>query len=200
MKKIISELYQKYPLLFIIVVFLLLYALTVFLMRRATLNRKISVYTKSDKEIMQNSYLDRDDFPRGIRNNNPGNLRKTSIPWKGKIAGTDPSFEQFETFVWGLRAKILDIRNDIQKDGTNTINKLISEFAPPSENNTGGYIDQVCQYMSYTPDQILTGEREEMRRLSKIIIRIENGNPQTYIGRTEWFDDRTFDVAWDLSL
>lgn len=33
--------------------------------------------------------------PRGIRNNNPMNLRISSNAWRGKIPGTDKSFETF---------------------------------------------------------------------------------------------------------
>lgn len=200
MKKI-AEFYQKYPLMFILGIFLIVWGITVYLMNRKALADKVKNYSANNADIMTLSYLGRNTFPRGIRNNNPGNLQKTSIPWKGKISpSTDVRFEQFETFVWGLRAKIRDIRNDIRLDGTNTIRKLIYEYAPPHENNTNSYINRVSAYTGIGPDAILTGSKEEIRKLSKIICQVENGNSQPHIGRTEWFDDQMFDVAWDLSL
>jgi hypothetical protein len=81
---------------------------------------------------------------RGIRNNNPGNLRKTGIPWLGKVVpGTDASFEQFKTMPYGIRAMLLDIIGK-HKRGLNTIQELISVWAPPVENDTSGYINSVA--------------------------------------------------------
>jgi hypothetical protein len=200
MKQYITNLYQKYPLLFIVGVFLIIWGLTVYLMKKATLKKKVENYTGSRPDIMNLSYLGRTDLPRGIRNNNPGNLVKTSIPWQGKVSpSTDSRFEQFEGFVWGLRAKIRDIVGDIKNKNQNTIRKLITAFAPPFENNTANYIQRVSAYTGIGADTLLTGSKEEIRKLSKIICVVENGNPQPKIGRTEWYDDATFDVAWDLA-
>ena len=41
---------------------------------------------------------------RGIRNNNPGNIRKDGSVWRGEVAGPDKSFKTFETMAWGIRA------------------------------------------------------------------------------------------------
>lgn len=91
---------------------------------------------------------------RGVRNNNPGNLRLTGIAWKGKVPNaenTDREFEQFRDgggypgHVWGLRALYMDVRGDVLRDGLNTVTKLIHSYAPPSENNTRAYIDAVAR-------------------------------------------------------
>lgn len=42
--------------------------------------------------------------PRGIENHNPGNLIKTTIPWKGKIECKDKQFECFNSNESGIRA------------------------------------------------------------------------------------------------
>lgn len=83
--------------------------------------------------------------PRGIRNNNPCNLRLTKIAWQGKIPNaqnTDGAFEQFQSPFYGFRAAALDLKSDWGK-GKRTITALISEFAPPNENNTQSYISKV---------------------------------------------------------
>ena len=49
--------------------------------------------------------LDKSAMPRGIRNHNPGNLRKSNDPWQGLAPDqTDPDFLQFESSKWGIRA------------------------------------------------------------------------------------------------
>ncbi|CAD0006566.1 hypothetical protein [Flavobacterium salmonis] len=101
------------------------------------------------------SFLGRKDLTRGIRNNNPGNLVLTNITWQGKIPNsqnTDGHFEQFTEVKYGIRAMLRDLTNDISK-GKNTIRKLITEYAPPSENDTQKYIDVISKSVGLTPDQ-----------------------------------------------
>ena len=43
--------------------------------------------------------------PRGIRNNNPGNIRKSNVKWQGLAAEqTDGAFYQFTRPEYGIRA------------------------------------------------------------------------------------------------
>jgi hypothetical protein len=105
------------------------------------------------------SFLGRKDLTRGIRNNNPGNLRNFNIPWQGKIPvnqNTDykKEFDQFTEVKYGIRAMLRDLTNDIDK-GKNTIRKLISAYAPPSENDTQKYIDVVAKAVGLAPDQTI---------------------------------------------
>jgi hypothetical protein len=200
LKSAIKDLYGSHPLIIIIGVFILLWLIAVIVMKKATQAAKLASAKQNHPDVMTLSYLGQSSYPRGIRNNNPGNLVKTSIPWQGKKSpSSDSRFEQFTAFVWGLRAQIRDVRGDITNKGQNTIRKLITAYAPAFENNTSGYINQVTNGMNMNADTLLTGSKEEIRKLLKIINRVENGNPQSYIGRTEWFDDTTFDVAWDLA-
>lgn len=114
--------------------------------------------------------------PRGIRNNNPGNLVITSIDWKGKVPvaqNTDKTFEQFTQPLWGVRAMFMDVRGDIEKDGLNTIRKLITAYAPPKENNTAAYIQSVVNRVGIGADaRILPAH---YLNLLKAIIQHENG-------------------------
>lgn len=122
------------------------------------------------------SYLGRADLPRGLRNNNPGNLIKTSIPWVGKITpGTDARFEQFKSLEDGTRAMLMDIINDITKDGKDTIKKLITEYAPPHENNTAAYINQVSKATGLKPDEKIVLSDTFLRNIAQVINQVENG-------------------------
>jgi len=88
--------------------------------------------------------------PRGLRNNNPGNLRATDIPWQGKV-GNDGSFEQFATPEDGLRAAAKNLVAGASK-GANTIRTAIARWAPPSENDTDAYIQRVSSALGVDPD------------------------------------------------
>ncbi len=114
--------------------------------------------------------------PRGIRNHNPGNLVLTTIAWKGKVPNaqnTDGKFEQFTSPLWGIRAMFMDVRGDIEKDGLNTIRKLITSYAPAFENNTAAYIQSVVNQIGIGPDtKILPSNYPN---LLKAIIKHENG-------------------------
>lgn len=90
--------------------------------------------------------------PRGIRNNNPLNIRKGNN-WKGERPHqTDKAFEEFETMQYGIRAGFIILRKYISGyfglcDKINTIEKIIRRWAPPSENATQKYIDFVASDM-----------------------------------------------------
>lgn len=117
------------------------------------------------------------DFPRGLRNNNPGNLIKTSEPWNGKVPhskNTDSRFEQFIELRYGIRAKMRDLITDINK-GKNTIAKIIAEFAPDIENDTNSYINSVAKMVGLgmnTP--IKTISEDLLIALCKAISFVEN--------------------------
>jgi hypothetical protein len=103
------------------------------------------------------NYLGRKELTRGIRNNNPGNLVLTNISWQGKIPNTqntDKHFEQFTEVKYGIRAMLRDLTNDIDK-GKNTVRKLITEYAPPSENDTQKYIEVISKAVGLDPDQTI---------------------------------------------
>ncbi|WP_084646208.1 hypothetical protein [Marinimicrobium agarilyticum] len=116
------------------------------------------------------------DQKRGIRNNNPGNLVITDIPWNGKVPNaqnTDGRYEQFTDPVWGIRAMILDVVGDINQDGLNTLEKLISVYAPEHENDTAAYIAHLSQKLGIATDAPIT--QQHYRPLVEAIILHENG-------------------------
>lgn len=116
-------------------------------------------------------------MPRGIRNNNPGNIKKNGIPWKGLVRDerqTDPVFFIFAAPHWGIRAIGKDLTTDYNRDGQKTIRALISEYAPGSENNTGSYINAVSKETGLSPDAVLDLDRD-LPSLVAAIIRHENG-------------------------
>ena len=117
--------------------------------------------------------------PRGLRNNNPGNIRITKDKWQGlKPVQEDKEFSQFTEMKWGYRALIRTLQNYRRRHGCQTIADFISRWAPPSENNTGGYISRVCKEMqvpnSFVPD---VDDKATMCAFAAAISQVENGVP-----------------------
>ena len=79
---------------------------------------------------------------RCIRNNNPLNIRRGTARWKGmSMRDDDEDFEQFETMVYGWRAAFILLgRTYYEKYHLNTIQKIISRWAPACENKTDAYM------------------------------------------------------------
>lgn len=86
--------------------------------------------------------------PRGIRNNNPLNLEYH--PGEG-ATGSDGRFATFGSMPAGVAAgERLLLRYEDQ--GYDTISKIISRWAPASENDTAAYIADVSRETGYSPD------------------------------------------------
>lgn len=82
--------------------------------------------------------------PRGIRNNNPLNIR-IGNSWKGEVKNpTDTAFEQFTEMRFGVRAAFIILKRYIDRYKLNTIEKIVSRWAPDNENLTEKYIAVVC--------------------------------------------------------
>ena len=89
--------------------------------------------------------------PRGIRNNNPLNIRIGNT-WLGERPNpTDPAFEEFVTMEYGLRAAFIILRRYIRRYKKNTITSIVSTWAPASENDTLKYIDRVAALTKIDP-------------------------------------------------
>jgi hypothetical protein len=116
-------------------------------------------------------------IPRGIRNNNPFNVKMSIQGWKGKkyLDNADGTFEQFDTMVNGIRCGLIILRTYIEKYKLHTIEEIIKRFAPSSENNTEAYIRAVCRDSGFDRDTILFFDLEDILPIAKAIIKHENG-------------------------
>jgi hypothetical protein len=97
--------------------------------------------------------------PRGIRNNNPGNIRRDDTAWVGLAADqTDPDFFVFSEAIWGLRA-ILRIIHSYEGRGLTTVRGWITAWAPPSDgNDTDAYVAAVAAAVGVDPDDTVSIE------------------------------------------
>jgi hypothetical protein len=128
--------------------------------------------------------------PRGIRNNNPGNLEISSSRWRGKIYPSgDPRFEQFYKIEDGARAQMINIRTWFLR-GKNTLRKLVETWAPATENNTQDYINFLSASLKVSPDHVFELTPDFWKRLAYFIAIQENG--------TGWVSLSLYDKAYEL--
>lgn len=118
-------------------------------------------------------------LPRGLRNNNPGNIRITKDKWQGlREKQEDKSFFQFTEMKWGYRALIRTLQNYRKRHGCQTIVDFIKRWAPENENNTAGYISRVCSEMQVPNTYVLDiNDKATMCAFAAAISRVENDAP-----------------------
>lgn len=117
---------------------------------------------------------------RGLRNNNPGNIRKSADKWQGLAAvQDDAAFFKFTSASFGVRALGKILQTYRNKYSLRTVRELIGRWAPPNENNTSSYVNSVARALNVQPDEQID-VYARLPDLAAAIIRHENGsNPYT---------------------
>ena len=116
--------------------------------------------------------------PRGIRNHNPGNLRRTGDAWQGlRPVQDDPAFFQFAEAKWGIRALARTLITHQDKYGCRQAADFVRRWAPPIENDTAAYVQAVEAYCAANGvgGAIDTHSYFDLKPLVEAIIRHENG-------------------------
>jgi hypothetical protein len=126
------------------------------------------------------------DATRGLRNNNPGNIRLTpGTTWLGQVPPsqqTDPDFVQTSAPEYGVRMIARLLVNYGSKNGTpgyggsgiDTVYEIISRWAPPGENDTASYIAAVSDALGVEPNTVID-IAASLPALVPAIIQHENG-------------------------
>ena len=109
------------------------------------------------------------DAPLSVRNNNPGNLRMAGQP--GAEEGIE-GFASFSTPGQGLNALTRQIVLDTQTRGL-TLGEFITKYAPPSENDTEGYIRFMEQKTGISRDRRVPDFL--IRDIARAIVEFEGG-------------------------
>jgi hypothetical protein len=114
-------------------------------------------------------------LPRGIRNNNPGNIEwiaEAAKRWRGMIS-SDGRFGIFDKPENGVRAIGKELLLD-ESRGIRTVRGLISNWAPSHENNTAAYIVAVKTALGVAADEPIS-VRDRLPDLVGAIVKHENG-------------------------
>lgn len=114
---------------------------------------------------------------RGLRNNNPGNLRHSAeFTWDGEL---DPDADGYCVFVdahHGLRALCKDLLAKWRR-GLRSVRKITAVYAPPSENDTAAYVTNICAALHVGPDDpVDLNGIGTLTLYAKTVTRQENGS------------------------
>ena len=114
---------------------------------------------------------------RGLRNCNPGNIRRSKIRYKGeKLPSRDSEFKEFESMAYGYRAMFVLLDTYSRRYGLCTIRQMLNRYAPPVENFTEGYIRFVSEKTGIAPDEIInTRAARDIVPVVAAMSQIENG-------------------------
>ena len=128
---------------------------------------------------------------RGERNNNPGNIRHGS-KWQGLSSQqTDPSFCQFVSPEYGIRAIYKLLQTYQKKYELNTVESIIDRYAPPNENNTVGYINRAAKDIGVSVNETINVSSKPVAiALVTAIVGVELGYQP--------YSQKVFEDAWLL--
>lgn len=136
-------------------------------------------------------------LPRGIRNNNPGNIRLSKTVWQGqrKTIMSDKVFAEFTSPVFGIRALMKLILTYYLKYGLDTVESIINRYAPPCENATDNYISHVAKIVGVSRrTKMNLTDRNLLIALVKAVVLHENGAAPEDMPYY-WYEDSVYDDA-----
>ena len=129
--------------------------------------------------------------PRGLRNNNPLNIRHNADVFMGEIKGKDNVFKTFSSMPYGYRAAFVTLSTYLLRDW-NTIEKIISHWAPAIENNTEKYIACVEKWSGIPRNKLLTSsDGAGFILIVAAMSAVENGRNADIAEVTAGFDLQT---------
>ena len=110
---------------------------------------------------------------RGIRNNNPTNMKDSGIQWQG-LVGVDPDgFLIFATMADGLRAPAKNLRNYGRLDGISTVDGVARRW---SKTDQDAYSANLSAYLGVDPHESIDLEDYgTLATLVRGIVRQEDG-------------------------
>lgn len=123
--------------------------------------------------------MEEEQEPRGIRNNNPLNIRYVEKNnWQGRVhIKRDFQFEEFTTMYYGYRAAFLIIHKYMTLYSLRTPFQICARWAPIGDNNNpSAYAKFVCNRMGCgLNDELDFRDPLQMIRLAAAMTEMENG-------------------------
>lgn len=118
-------------------------------------------------------------MPRGLRNNNPFNLRPLrDVTWRGQVGIDEGNYLTFDTLASGIRAGMINLRNQQRLHQLDSVRAIITKYAPAADrNDTDAYIAAVARELGLTPDASinLMGSTDALAAFGGAVIFHENG-------------------------
>ena len=131
-------------------------------------------------------------LPRGIRNNNPLNIRRNTLTkWKGeRDFQTDSQFVEFQSLTLGFRAAFITLRTYIHKYKIDSVGRIIHRWAPTNENDTETYVKTVCRITGFQPSTPI--EFEDKNKMVALV------HAMAYVECGVGFQPTIIQCAYDL--
>lgn len=116
---------------------------------------------------------------RGMRNNNPANIRRSASKWLGlRQIQSDKDFCQFTDMKYGVRAFFILMRTYRYKYGLKRVGEIIRRYAPEKENNLSVYLLFLEQH-GFRKDDFL-GSNSDYCLFAKYVFRYESSFAVSY--------------------
>ncbi len=117
--------------------------------------------------------------PRGIANNNPGNIIITGENWRGKVPvsqNTDGTFEQFTSMMYGVRALIKNLYSYFKSTPNITLAEISYRWNPDKNPaNVEAYTSHLEERTGLKRNESVELTEENLKKITKAITEIENG-------------------------
>lgn len=111
----------------------------------------------------------------GLSLNNPGDLRIGVPLFDGeKAPSSDPHFRQFISMEHGIRAVAKTLLTYYDVHGLKTLRAMAMRYAPPSENDTGLYVETLAERTGYDPDAEMQFP-DDLQAVTEAFIDAEQG-------------------------
>lgn len=116
-------------------------------------------------------------YPRGLRNCNPLNIRKSGTEWQGMAeVQKDAAFVTFVSNEYGYRAAFRILHTYMTKYGLTCIGDIVRRWAPEMENDTRAYIRTVSERSGIDAGRkVYWSNKEDMVRIVSAMSFVENG-------------------------
>jgi len=133
-------------------------------------------YDSRPNETFNDDYSRNQSAPRGIRNNNPGNLNYAGQRGAEKENGPNGRFAVFPSMIDGIAALYRQLKLYAGR-GIDTISEIVKKYAPAADNNNvGAYISSLMKATGKGANEALNPEdTDTMVKLIRGIVNHENG-------------------------
>lgn len=123
---------------------------------------------------------------RAWRNNNPGNIEFGPFAQSQGAIGNDGRFAVFPDEQTGMNALLALLRGSGYRELT--LNDSMYRYAPPGENDTGGYVGVIRKRTGLNPDRRMGSlSNVELRAMANVIKQVEGWK----VGQTYRASDRS---------
>ena len=131
------------------------------------------------------------NLPAGLRNNNAGNILKTSIPWVGKIPeDQNPTiWEIFTSSEYGIRALYKQILSTLNKSGNRVEDFVFTYSGAKDPKVLNNYSNVLKQYIGAN---YITPNKAGLIKLARGIAFFENGEKSKILSTSEF--EKGFDL------